>query len=150
MTLIHDSKGVVSEQEIFNLENKLGIYFPKDYIEFLKKNNGGYPDPDGFDFSNGDDGSSIDRFFSISDSKNESIIEYYSNYKNRIPKGYFPIAKDPGDNLIIIDINHDKSIVYFWDHESEAEDGDIPGMGNVHLIASSFTEFIDNLFEIEI
>ncbi|WP_369012135.1 SMI1/KNR4 family protein [Erwinia pyrifoliae] len=50
MALIHDSKGVLSEQELVSLENQLGVNLPKDYREFLKKHNGGYPEPDGFDF----------------------------------------------------------------------------------------------------
>ncbi|MBZ2401119.1 SMI1/KNR4 family protein [Erwinia amylovora] len=150
MTIIHDSKGVVSEQELVKLENLLGINLPKDYRGFLKKHNGGYPEPDGFDFASGDDGSSVDKFFGISDSKTESIFEYYSTYKDRIPGNYFPVAKDPGGSLILVEIGRDTSSVYFWDHESEAEDGDIPGMDNVHLISPSFDEFIDNLYEIEI
>lgn len=36
MTIIHDSKGVVSEQELVKLENLLGINLPKDYRGFLK------------------------------------------------------------------------------------------------------------------
>lgn len=150
MTQIHDSKGVVSEQDLINLENQLGIKLPNGYREFLKKHNGGYPQPDGFDFADGDDGSSVDKFLDISGSKSESIIEYFNTYKNRIPKNYFPVAKDPGGNLILIGINNSGSDIYYWDHENESEDGDVPGMDNMHLIASNFDEFIDNLYEIEI
>jgi len=148
MTQIIDSKSVVSEQELTNLENQLGVKLPVSYIEFLKKNNGGYPQPDDFDFS--DDGSSIDRFLEVSDSKNESIIEYFNTYRNRIPKNYFPVAKDPGANLILIEINGAGSKIYYWNHENEVEDSDIPGMDNMYLIASNFDEFINNLYEIEI
>lgn len=150
MTLIHDSKGIVSEQELAALEKQLGINLPNDYRDFLKKNNGGYPEPDGFSFSNGEDGSSVDKFLEVSDSKTASLISYYNTYKNRIPKSYFPIAKDPGGNLILIEIDHDGSGIYFWDHENESEDGDPPGMDNIYLVSSSFDEFINNLYEIEI
>ncbi|MBI2812410.1 MAG: hypothetical protein HYX67_16515, partial [Candidatus Melainabacteria bacterium] len=40
--------------------------------------------------------------------------------------------------------------VYFWDHEREADpdQGQTPETaGNVHLIADSFSEFLDGLFE---
>ncbi|WP_241640820.1 SMI1/KNR4 family protein [Rosenbergiella epipactidis] len=148
MTQIIDSKGVVSEQELTNLENQLGIKLPIGYREFLKKHNGGYPQPDGFDFA--DDGSSVDRLFEVSDSKNESITAYFNTYKNRIPKNYFPVAKDPGGNLILIEINGAGSEIYYWDHENEVEDGDVPGMDNMYLIAYNFDEFINNLYEIEI
>ena len=150
MTQMHDSKGVLDEKDLVNLESQLGIKLPNAYREFLKKNNGGYPQPDGFDFADGEDGSSVDKFLEISGSKNESIIEYFNNYKDRIPKNYFPVAKDPGGNLILIGINNVRADVYYWDHENEAEDGDIPWMDNMHLVASNFDEFINNLYEIEI
>lgn len=132
------------------LENKFGIKLPEDYRNFLKKYNGGYPQPDGFDFANGEDGSSVDKFLEISDSVNESIVEYFNNYKSRIPENYLPIAKDPGGNLILIGVNNTEPKVYYWDHENETEEDDIPNMNNMHLIACSFKEFIDNLYEIEI
>lgn len=150
MTQIHDSKGGVSEQDLINLEAQLGVKLPNSYRDFLKKHNGGYPQPDGFDFANGEDGSSVDKFLEISSSKNESVSEYYNNYKDRIPKDYFPIAKDPGGNLILIGVKNSNADIYFWDHESEAEDGDVPGMYNMHLIATSLDDFINDLYEIEV
>ncbi|MDN8541951.1 SMI1/KNR4 family protein [Erwinia sp. DT-104] len=150
MTQIHGSKGVVSEKEIFDIESQHAIKLPDSYKDFLKKHNGGYPQPDGFDFADGSDGSSIDKFLEISSSKSESLIEYFRNYKDRIPENYFPIAKDPGGNLILIEINSGGDNVYYWDHENEAEDGDKPGMDNMHLIASSFDNFLNNLYEIEL
>ncbi|EIB99112.1 SMI1/KNR4 family protein [Pantoea sp. Sc1] len=150
MTKIHDSKSMVSEQDIVNVENQLSIKLPDSYREFLKKYNGGYPQPDGFDFADGEDGSSVDKFLEVSDSKNEGLINYFNTYKERIPKNYIPIAKDPGGNLILIGINGEKAEVYFWDHENEADDGDVPGMQNMHLVALNLDDFINNLYEIEI
>lgn len=150
MTQIHDSKGGVSEQDLINLEAQLGVKLPNSYRDFLKKHNGGYPQPDGFDFANGEDGSSVDKFLEISSSKNESVSEYYNNYNDRIPKDYFPIAKDPGGNLILIGVKNSNADIYFWDHENEAEGGDVPGMDNMHLIASSLDDFINDLCEIEV
>ncbi|MGP3591072.1 SMI1/KNR4 family protein [Vagococcus sp. WN89Y] len=150
MTQIHDSKGALSEQEVANLENQLRIKLPSDYREFLKKHNGGYPQPDSFDFDDGNDGSSVDKFLEVGDSKNESIVEYYNDYKARIPKNFFPVAKDAGGNLILIEINDAGSGVYYWDHENETDDGDTPGMDNMYLITPNFNDFIDNLYEIEI
>lgn len=141
---------MVSEQDIVNVENQLSIKLPDSYREFLKKYNGGYPQPDGFDFADGEDGSSVDKFLEVSDSKNEGLINYFNTYKERIPKNYIPIAKDPGGNLILIGINGEKAEVYFWDHENEADDGDVPGMQNMHLVALNLDDFINNLYEIEI
>jgi len=150
MTIIHDSKNSLSEQDITDLEEKLNLVLPKDYRAFLKENNGGYPEPDGFDFMDGSDGSSVDKFLEVNNSKDESIIEYYLSYKKRIPEDFLPIAKDPGGNIILIKANSEDSQIYFWDHENEAEEGESPGMGNMHLIASSLQEFLDNLYEIEV
>lgn len=118
MTKILEYKGGLNESELLNLEKQLGIKLPKDYRDFLKQYNGGYPQPDGFDFSSGEDGSSVDKFLAVSDATHESIIENFNIYKDRIPENYFPIAKDPGGNLILVEVNNTGSNVYYWGHET--------------------------------
>lgn len=40
-----------------------------------------------------------------SDSKNERIVEYFNDYKDRIPKKFFPVATNAEGRLILIGIN---------------------------------------------
>ncbi|EKS0980396.1 SMI1/KNR4 family protein, partial [Escherichia coli] len=71
-------------------------------------------------------------------------------YKDRIPSEFFPIAHDAGGNLILMGPNSDDNKIYFWDHEIEADEGDMPDMSNVYLISQSFSVFINSLYEVEI
>jgi hypothetical protein len=37
--------------------------------------------------------------------------------------------------------------ILYWDHEEEADEGEEPTYDNVYLIANSFTDFINGLYE---
>lgn len=149
-TVIRDSKGPVSESKIDALEKKLSIKLPSKYRDFLKKYNGGYPEPDGFRFKDESDGSSVDRFLGIDVGEHSNLEKYLSIYDGRVPKNLFPIAHDPGGNLVVVGVSdNEKDKVYFWDHEQEA-DGWEPDMSNVHLIADDFDEFLRRLYEINV
>jgi hypothetical protein len=41
-----------------------------------------------------------------------------------------------------------RGAVYFWDHENEADNDEIPSNRNVHLIADAFGEFLDSLSDL--
>jgi hypothetical protein len=149
-TEIKDSVGSIETSTIDKLEKNLGIRLPSQYREFLKKYNGGYPIPDGFFLKDKSDGSSIDRFLGIDVGEHSNLEKYLVIYKGRIPKNLFPIAHDPGGNLIVIGLSGDTSDkIYFWDHEQESDDYE-PEMSNIHLIADSFEEFLGGLYEIDI
>jgi hypothetical protein len=61
-----------------------------------------------------------------------------------LPRDVFPIADDSFGNQICICFSGPKcGYVYFRDHEHEAEDE--PTYDNMHLVAKSFTEFLDKL-----
>lgn len=138
----------LSLQKILDFEKILGIKLPKDYKVFLKKNNGGKPMPNSFDFDNGDDASCVDKFLSITDNnKNKSMCEYMSMYKGRIPKGFLIIAHDPGGNLILLGVSEGQKGLYFWDHEKE--DDEEPSFKNMHYIAKSFEKFTLSLYEVK-
>ena len=65
---------------------------------------------------------------------------------DRVPAGFIGIAESAGGNLICLSLgSEDQGAVYFWDHNWEAEDGEVPDMSNMTLVAHSFSEFIDAL-----
>jgi len=82
--------------------------------------------------------------------EHSNLEKYLVTYSERIPKNLFPIAHDPGGNLIVIGLSGtEQNKVYFWDHEREADDYE-PDMSNVHLLANDFDEFLGLLHEIDI
>ncbi len=141
----------LSQDKIEEIEQSLDLRFPHSYKQHLMLFNGGKCTPNKFKFlekGNPSD-SYIDWFLSIYDGEYDNFVEYFNDYKieeKRMPKSIFPIAHDPGGNLICLDSVDGK--VYFWDHESEIDYSieDDSNFSNLHLIANSFSEFIDNLY----
>ena len=150
MAVIEDSKGKISEEIIAKYEQKWDVKLPSEYKEFLLKYNGGYPSPDAFAIKEIEDESTVDRFLSIDAGPHSNLDKYVNTYSGRIPKDLFPIAHDPGGNLICIGIKG-KNIrkIFFWDHEFEVDEGE-PDYSNVHLIADNLSHFLDELYELDI
>jgi len=151
MTKITESSEKLNPSVIANLENELGISLPNQYRRFLLEHNGGRPSADCFDFKGGTTGSCVDWFLGIHNKPHNNLLRYLETYKDRIPQNFFPIAHDPGGNLIAISVaGFDRGRVYFWDHEQEKEEGETPDYSNVVPIADSFDEFIGKLYEMAI
>jgi hypothetical protein len=150
MPKIEEDYGPLKESVLVLYEKKWGYKLPEPYRDFLLSHNGGYPEPDAFNFKNKDTGSSVDRFLGIDIGEYDNLIEYLENYKNRIPNDLFPIAHDPGGNLICICISGDNyGKIFFWDHDIEADEGELPDYSNITLISDSFEEFMNNLYELK-
>lgn len=148
--VIYDSNGPLDSKHLEILEKKLGKKLPLDFRAFLLKFNGGYPEPDSFNFFGSEDGSCVDRFLGINVGEHSNLYRYFKTYSKRIPKEFLPIAHDPGGNLICIGLFGEyKNKIYFWDHEFEAN-GHEPNMTNMHLISGNFSEFLEVLHEVEI
>ncbi len=145
MTEILDANEKLDESTVAKLEGSLGIKLPSSYRRFLMEYNGGRPVPKRFNFKGKTKGSSVDRFLGVHNREYNNLLDYLETYKGRIPRNLFPIAHDPGDNLICISVEGaDKGSIYFWDHDRES---DPPDYENVILISDSFDEFIAELHE---
>ena len=63
-------------------------------------------------------------------------------FQGRLPKGFFPIARDPGGNLIgLLTQGKHKGKIAFWDHEQE---GDQPSLRNLVVIADDLKDLLEN------
>ena len=66
--------------------------------------------------------------------------------EGEIPEGFISIADDPGGNEILLGVGEKyQEKVYFWIHDIEPEEE----MGNMFILADSFSEFFNNLYETE-
>ena len=135
---------------IRSIENFLDVKFPKDYYDFLKNINGGVPTNSYFKFINCDCGSILSVFYGMCEDCLNDLLENYRCYCIRIPSNTFAIASDLGGNQILLSVKgKDKGKVYFWDHEQEAQEGEVPDYSNLTLIANSFDEFLGMLRPVE-
>ena len=119
----------MSDDDIKELEDRLDLRFPPDYRGFLKSYQGGYPEPDGFEF--GEDGSSVDKFLAVYGNKLETIEGCIDIYRGRYPDGLLPVANDPGGNLILLGVSERFDGIYFWNHETEADEGEEVRLDNL-------------------
>lgn len=154
MIEIQKSNPPIGKEVIKDFADMIGVSFPDDYKNFLCQYNGGTPRQSVFNFKNNDidNGSDIDGFLGINHPIEVMSMEYILNtFANRIPNELFPIASDSYGNLICLYIKEKYyGKIYFWDHENEAPDGQNPWWNNIYLIADSFTDFINKLYEFDI
>jgi hypothetical protein len=148
---ITETSRPLKEIDIRRFEQNHGRPIPAAYREFLLRHNGGDPDPCHFKIRNAPKGipktGAVKAFLGIDVSEPTLALDYtLSRFRDRVPPDLFPIARDPGGNLICIATQGAGSgKVYFWDHEFEAEEGQPPTRKNLYLIADSFEGFMEEL-----
>ncbi len=133
-----------TDEQIDDLAIRIHEPIEGEYREFLKTTNGGTPYFDSFDLPDGD-GSSIDRFYSTN-SPDDALSR--ETFADRYPPGFIPIARCEGGDLILM--STDSGAIYFWEHEFEADDGIIPDLSNMTLVATGLRDFLQNLFREEL
>ena len=137
----------LNETDISQMEDKIKLAFPKDYVAFLCETNGGVPEEDvEFSFQVTDSeqeeqifGSDVQYFYN-----DEEAMEGYENLtaENLIEHTFFPIACDSFGNEILLSLcEKDYGCVYFSDCESETEDAPWA----LVKVANTFSEFVDSL-----
>jgi len=150
MTNFLETEEEITESQIQELESNLNFKFPEEYKNHLLKFNGGRCDPNVFSFE--ENGavteSSVDWFLALYDGEFDSLEDYFKICKideKRMPSTFFPIANDPGGNLICMDTIDNK--IYFWNHECEVDYGQSgdDDRSNLYLIANNLNGFISSL-----
>jgi SMI1-KNR4 cell-wall len=135
----------ISLQDIKQFEQEYDIILPKQYVDFLLKYNGGYPRESNFKISDDEGESLVNKFYGIGDMKS-NLAKVFEVLEGEIPDDFISIANDPAGNEILLGVSGEyQGKVCFWIHDIESEDE----MGNVFILADSFTEFFNNLYESE-
>lgn len=150
----------VTKKEVENVEGKLGVKFPSDYIEVAMNYNGAHVSPELFQVEGKE--KVFGTLLTYDSEDDEYILEVFNDYKDTLPKRIIPFAFDPSGNLICFDYkNHgDNPIVVFWEHENASEkemlmeeeglteeQAEERARENVFYVAATFTEFLDKLYD---
>lgn len=138
---------------IKEFEKHINLKLPNDYVEFLLEYNGGRFKEDAYEMlepTHKKHGlfQGIDWFFTLTEDYNNNLLKNFKLYLNRMPEEFIPIGDDGCGNKICLCIdgkNYGK--VYFWDHNWESDEGEEPTYDNLYLIANTFTEFVNKLYE---
>ena len=135
----------ISLQDIKQFEREYNVTLPKEYIDFLLKYNGGHPQESNFKITNDEGESLVNKFYGIGDMKS-NLAKVFEVLEGEIPEDFVSIANDPGGNEILLGVSGEyQGKIYFWIHDIEPDDD----MGNMFILADSFSEFFDNLYETE-
>jgi len=156
--LIEGTKDQITDSDIEKYIKELNINLPEDYKQHLIKYNGGHPIKDGAPMINPIDESEtdigIDWFLAIYEGESSNFLKAYHTFKiwqKRMPDELIPIANASCGDKICMSVKGDNyGKIYYWEHEIEASEGEEPDYSNVHLIANSFTDFINSLYETEL
>ncbi len=142
MITIKPNKDGFKESAIRKFQEKIGLKFTRDYLEFLKKSNGGTPESnivrlDGQEINS----FSITSFFGIETEPANDILSQYVVFGGRIPQGCIPIAYIEGGNLLCLNLNrHKYGYVLLWDHDKEEIEAD-----SLPVVAKSFSDFLGKI-----
>lgn len=143
MNVNFDSRPIPAEpQELARLEESLGRGLPAAYATFLTEFGGGplaLNEYVGATEAAGD--ISVRRFFTAAE-----LADPQAWWTGRVPEDFLPVADSAGGNLIYLALGQeDQGSIYFWDHNWEAEEDESPDMRNMTVVATDFTDFLDNL-----
>ncbi|WP_027340214.1 SMI1/KNR4 family protein [Halonatronum saccharophilum] len=134
------AKEDVKEDRVNQIEEKLNIKFPKDYIECIMNNNGARPRPNAFDIKERSE-ITIKSLLRV-DEEEGNLLDTYEWIKGRLPENIYPFASDNFGNYICFDYRENKvPNVVFWDHEE-------PDSNNsIKYIAESFSDLLLKLYK---
>lgn len=151
-TDFHPDGPPASEETVAALERRLGLALPEDYRRFLRRNNGGRITENIVDIPAGHQaGVGVDEFLGAERNDRLDIAAQVAVYRDRVPAGLLPIAHAAGGNLILLAVGRDDhGSVWFWDHEYEVDEGEIPHWENLTRLASSLDEFMSLLAPYEL
>lgn len=147
---IIESGPTLTGEDIAAWEQRTSQRVPEPYREFLMVHNGGYPDPADFTIE-GKEGEpdmvgAVDRFLGVGVAEYGSLDYYLHVYQDRLPSDFFPIASDPGGNIICMGTSReDAGKIFFWDHEEESEEGEPPTRKNSYFVADSLDALLRSL-----
>lgn len=145
MANMESVNGKIAIDDIRNFEKTYNVKLPEDYIAFLLKYNGGYPKESTFKISDEEGESVVNKFYGIGNMKS-NLSSVFEILDGEIPDGFISIANDPGGNEICISVGEEHyGKVFVWIHDMDSDEY----LSNMFLLANSFNEFFDNLYENE-
>jgi len=133
--VIGEKSNPPSQTAISELEALIGGELPADYLDFLRRSNGGVAPPNIVETAND---FVLDWILGIRPEEYLSIAEHHTDLKDILPNYVIPIIADPFGNYVCLNIkNENRGVTYFYDHEHTDDD--------LKKISDSFTQFVSLL-----
>ena len=137
--------GEVSNQLLQDIQDKIGIILPKNYLSCIKLCDGGYPAKSVFNYIDVNDDctwrTGIGTFLSIN---KLNFLENYTDPPEFFPENIVAFAETGGGDYICFDYRQDRDNpnppIVFWNHGADIGK-------DISFIANNFEEFIGMLRE---
>ena len=127
---------------ISKAEAIFGIEFPRDYVECIMKNDGGYPKPNRFNVNGNEE--VLNNLLSFDEEDCSNMIDAYNDVKDRLIEKVIPFAEDSFGNLICFDYrNNEQPTIVFWAHEEAFTDKEAA----TSYLCDSFTDLLSMLHQ---
>ena len=121
-----------SEKALDALAQELGGPLPDEYRNFLLAHDGAFPEPNYFE--PGNLWTAVEDFYSTADA-----LDRARTFAGRIPAGLVPVAAAAhGDQVCVSVREHDRGVVYLWQHDGGGEADDL----DLVRLADSFGDFL--------
>jgi hypothetical protein len=110
-----------SDQEIDDLEKRVGLRFPEGLRRLFREANGGRPEP--YNYSDGAHDTDVSECLALRPGKGSAEWTYdlLVSSKKLVPKHFFPFAVDSGGNTFFVDCSSAEGAVYLYVHELPVE-----------------------------
>ena len=113
------------------------------YVDFLLEYNGGFPQVSNFKISEDEGEILVNKFYGIGDMKS-NLGKVFEVLEGEILEDFISIGNESGGSEILLGVSGEyQGKVYFWIHDIGPEDE----MDNMFILAESFNEFFNNLYE---
>ena len=131
-------KSEISDSRIKEIQEKLNVIFPKDFVECVLENNGGQPTPECFDFK-GHKEAVFNALVDLSFDGKGNLFEILQNLNGQLPDRIIPFANDPFGNFFCFDFRENGSPnIVFWNHEKSGNDA-------IESVGFGFSEILKQL-----
>ncbi|MFC4620414.1 SMI1/KNR4 family protein [Camelliibacillus cellulosilyticus] len=118
VSLIGVKKKSITDREIKRVETQFNVKLPNDFVECVKRNDGGSPIPNVFDIKE-QEPDILNNLLTFDLDSKHSIINVCKDIQDRLIKNIIPFARDPFGNFLCFDYRESdtKPKIVFWDHE---------------------------------
>ena len=143
--------GKLNDSDLVKLKETSEFSLPKNYLNFLKRTNGGVPRLNSLKvkLNNKVELWSVSYFLGVhSEEYWSSIFWVLKTLNNRIPKEFFPFANNGGGDYYVINLSAEKyGEISIWSHDTESENDGLKYYKNIRFLYESFEEFSKNLIK---
>ena len=139
MVIYSDCMDPASDQQIDDLEKRVGLRFPSSLRRIFREANGGRPDPYIFRDDNND--TDVSECLAIREGKGSALWTYELLVlsKRLVPSHFFPFAVDSGGDCFFVDCSSAEACVYLYVHDTAFE--------HIRLLSGTLEEFWSCLVE---